>query len=1186
MAEEVETTRQWFIERVELYVIDALEMEDRMRFEAMMAADATLLGLVDAARRADEGLRNLFSGHRATADLEDRMITRLRKEKLRRPLISPVWRRALTSAAAAVVLAGVGYGASGLMASGKLPTMTALEDIFSGKSATALSTSSLASSTESSGPRSGISPTTKSRLGDQEDRWLDSDGTHRGIDQDGKDSLGRSGGYVGGDGGGGGEFHKELRERLSIQDARVSAGVESSLGLRSGIVEGSSEDTLIIGGQKLYSSADSSRRLSEMADESQMRDKEKADMPLPAVINSVGGINGKLSQEKHESDKPADVASGKGTVNYWQERFASPATVSGPSPAASSADGGAVIYDLDDLRIQPSDRPISHEAGLLTKQSEDKNAQYAGNIPARPAAPPRSDQPASNSPLEAGGNVDVNTQQPPKLAQVPDGRKIIRSGSVDFEVESFDATMMRITQIVNEEGGFVATVDSQKLPNGRTRGTITVRLGPDRLDTLVLKLRALGDLKGQQIGAQDVTKQYTDYESQLRAARAMEGRLLELIKTGKGQIKDLLAAEQELGVWRTKIESLQGELQVLQNQVSLSTLKINLSEKDIAAAATTFETETANMSVESEDVEKARAEAIKKVDEVKGRIIQAELKTYAAGQLSATVIADVPADVAGAVIDRLRQLGKVTRLEINRQQSTPDGTEVPPGTKIQRKDTRLILSLYNLANIAPRQTVAATLAASDVQKVYQALSQKVATAGAMGVQQNLQQSSPTESIGTISFQVPAGKADALLEDIKAAGQVMNLSVNVNPDQNNSTEAKRGFTLRIVSAGTVMPRQATNLNVAVEDVPKVYKDLAAQVTAAGGVVLQQNMQQSGSTTSSGSLVFQVPTDKADAMQAAVGAAGQVMSLSVTVNPDQQNSTDARRGYSVQIIPISQVAPRQTLVQTVATDKVADSYQKLLALAQDPKTGARILNSSLDQSDARNVSALVDLEIPAGSLTAVQQAVDGAGDVLSKTVNRSSDQQNTVESKLRYQVSLVSADRVSPRQMAAIQVQADEVDKALAAAQQAATEVGGKATNATLSKTDRNTIGTVVIDVPEAALPATLEKIKALGKVRDQQSQRNEQVAPGKLTRARISLTLVSADTQIVGEDNGLGSTLLAGLRTSVAGLLWSVQLVVVGICLIAPWILALWGTWRLSKKWRRKPVPATVPAEQTNEPAES
>jgi hypothetical protein len=177
----------------------------------------------------------------------------------------------------------------------------------------------------------------------------------------------------------------------------------------------------------------------------------------------------------------------------------------------------------------------------------------------------------------------------------PQARKLIRSGELEFEIDSFDGSVGTLTKIAVEEQGFVATINSEKLANGKVRGTVVVRVPPERLDTLLLKLRALGDLKSQRIGSADVTKQYTDLESRLRAARTMEERLLKIIKDGKGEIKDLLQAEKELGEWRTRIETMVGEINYYNNLIAHSTLTITLTEREIRAPHALVETERVEM---------------------------------------------------------------------------------------------------------------------------------------------------------------------------------------------------------------------------------------------------------------------------------------------------------------------------------------------------------------------------------------------------------------------------------------------------------------------------------------------------------------------------------------------------------------------------------------------------------------
>ena len=132
-----------------------------------------------------------------------------------------------------------------------------------------------------------------------------------------------------------------------------------------------------------------------------------------------------------------------------------------------------------------------------------------------------SDGKTSGQPVEAGVAMASTPPAPPApcampAAETPDtGRKVIRHGEMLFEVDSFDSAFMQITKIAAEEGGFVADMDWEKLANGKVAGTVTVRVPPDHLDTLTLKLRGLGDLKGQKIASDDITKEYTDLQSEL-----------------------------------------------------------------------------------------------------------------------------------------------------------------------------------------------------------------------------------------------------------------------------------------------------------------------------------------------------------------------------------------------------------------------------------------------------------------------------------------------------------------------------------------------------------------------------------------------------------------------------------------------------------------------------------------------
>src|SRR5262249_10315677 len=145
----------------------------------------------------------------------------------------------------------------------------------------------------------------------------------------------------------------------------------------------------------------------------------------------------------------------------------------------------------------------------------------SGQAPAPPPKPAGEQKEPAKSPDEGKPQPKVTEPNPQPVRRI-----ILRSGDIELEGPSFDAAAAPVPQLVNNiKGAFIATINSDKLPNGKVKGSITVRVPPEHLDGLVLDLRkeigANGELKGVRLTSQDVTKQYTDLESRLRGARTM-----------------------------------------------------------------------------------------------------------------------------------------------------------------------------------------------------------------------------------------------------------------------------------------------------------------------------------------------------------------------------------------------------------------------------------------------------------------------------------------------------------------------------------------------------------------------------------------------------------------------------------------------------------------------------------------
>jgi hypothetical protein len=528
-------------------------------------------------------------------------------------------------------------------------------------------------------------------------------------------------------------------------------------------------------------------------------------------------------------------------------------------------------------------------------------SEYAKPSDLKPAAPPGDAAPSEKK--DAGGETKARSvaQYPGQLLEYPKRdlaervsssgevpaakpesgapRKIvIRSGDIEFEVDSFDPAVATVTRLVTGiERAYVATVNSDKLPNGKVKGSMVLRVPPEHLDSLVLDLRKeLGkadELKGLRIGSQDITKQYTDLESRLRAARTMEARLLQIIKEGKGEIKQLLEVEKELGVWRTRAEEFEGELRYFGNLAALSTLTVTLAEKEIRSAVATTEIERVQAGIEVEDVDKALQQAQAAVAEAKGRVTKSELKQLAAGQFNAVLHCELAPEAAGPFRDRLSQLGRVARLEIDRVQQSEGGSP-GKGSKVTRGDTQFLVQFYNLANVAPREVATLTVALADVPAGYQSLREAVGKARGRVIASHLDEQDRQNVTAQLDFEVRRADESTLQTALAEAGEIVSRNVTRAADGDNLTDSKVLFRAALISATRVKPRETTALALEVPDVDAATAVFGAQVQQAKGrtVDVQAAHERGGRVTAR--LIYDVPLSQAPALIELFKAGGVV------------------------------------------------------------------------------------------------------------------------------------------------------------------------------------------------------------------------------------------------------------------------------------------------------------------------
>ena len=201
-----------------------------------------------------------------------------------------------------------------------------------------------------------------------------------------------------------------------------------------------------------------------------------------------------------------------------------------------------------------------------------------------------------------GGGGGGGRQEPPIVVQkisieqttasqvntAQSARKIIRNAELSLEVENPEHAQQKITAIAELKGGFV--VESQQSSSdvkSTTHDTVmmTVRVPAEKFGETLEEIRkAAGRIIIENVKGQDVTEEFIDIEAQLKAKKALEQQFMEIMKRAT-TVDDALNVQSQLANVRGEIEKIEGRKRFLENQASLSTIKIRIQTAKVFAAS-------------------------------------------------------------------------------------------------------------------------------------------------------------------------------------------------------------------------------------------------------------------------------------------------------------------------------------------------------------------------------------------------------------------------------------------------------------------------------------------------------------------------------------------------------------------------------------------------------------------------
>ena len=201
------------------------------------------------------------------------------------------------------------------------------------------------------------------------------------------------------------------------------------------------------------------------------------------------------------------------------------------------------------------------------------------------------------APQSAAGSSTTNTVVEPNTIEGSDNnttqeyldsQKLIYSCDISIESKEFEESQKTLHELVKQYGGFISYDSVNDSANdwyyssyNKTRGTLsenmTVRIPTKNYEKFVNGASTVGKVLNKSANVTNITRQYNDVETTIKALKVQETRLLEMLESCN-DVSDMITVERRLSEVQTSLEKYQTQLNGYDMDIQYSTVSIYLRE--------------------------------------------------------------------------------------------------------------------------------------------------------------------------------------------------------------------------------------------------------------------------------------------------------------------------------------------------------------------------------------------------------------------------------------------------------------------------------------------------------------------------------------------------------------------------------------------------------------------------------
>ena len=158
-------------------------------------------------------------------------------------------------------------------------------------------------------------------------------------------------------------------------------------------------------------------------------------------------------------------------------------------------------------------------------------------------------------------------------------QKLIYTAQVNLEVPDVPGSVDSLKALAAGKGGYFASSTFSTQYNDRRTATVVIRVPAKEFEGLLAGVKEIGTVTSATTNGEDVTAEYVDLLAQKASYQNQIAQYKEIMKKSV-KVEDIITVQEQIDRVQTSLDRLEGRMRYLNNRIDLSTITVNLAEKE------------------------------------------------------------------------------------------------------------------------------------------------------------------------------------------------------------------------------------------------------------------------------------------------------------------------------------------------------------------------------------------------------------------------------------------------------------------------------------------------------------------------------------------------------------------------------------------------------------------------------